>query len=252
MAEEITFKLFHKNEIRRLTLSPTFKTLKETAFQIFALDTNQKYQFQYEDDEEDLVTFSSDLELKEAIKASASKILRIFVKSEEEVKNENKEEQSDSESDESENENEDESENEDQNDNETEIDIQIPLGGFLNLFEKIFSGSDRSFERRNFCQQHHHQQHQHQQPQHLVHPATCDCCQERIIGNRYKCETCPDYDLCNNCFKINEEKAFHIHSFKLINSKEYYFEQRRQFCQQRCGRQQNETPKTEVKKRKHK
>jgi len=81
----------------------------------------------------------------------------------------------------------------------------------------------------------------------LVHPATCDCCQEQIVGNRHKCETCPDYDLCDTCLKINQDKPFHAHSFKLINSREYYWQQKRQFCQQRCGRQQTE-PQTEVKK----
>jgi len=118
----------------------------------------------------------------------------------------------------------------------------------LNFFEKIFADSNNTT--RNFFQQQQHHQHQHQHQQQsnspLVHPATCDCCKERIIGERRKCETCPDYDLCDTCFKINQEKPFHAHSFKLI-TKEYYFEKRRQFCQQRCGKQQTES-QTEVKK----
>ena len=35
-----------------------------------------------------------------------------------------------------------------------------------------------------------------------VHPGiTCDCCgTSPIVGNRYKCEVCPDFDLCTPCY----------------------------------------------------
>jgi len=41
-----------------------------------------------------------------------------------------------------------------------------------------------------------------------VHPGvTCDGCQGPVVGNRYKCVECPDYDLCQTCSdkKIHSE-----------------------------------------------
>eukprot|EP00750_Incisomonas_marina_P014862 INCI17911.2.p1 GENE.INCI17911.2~~INCI17911.2.p1 ORF type:complete len:1445 (-),score=206.00 INCI17911.2:235-4284(-) len=32
-------------------------------------------------------------------------------------------------------------------------------------------------------------------------PATCDECGSNIQGAQYRCKTCPDYDMCMNCFK---------------------------------------------------
>ena len=38
------------------------------------------------------------------------------------------------------------------------------------------------------------------------HPGViCDVCDDRIIGTRFKCLACPDYDLCGTC----EGKGFH-------------------------------------------
>ncbi|KAJ3845357.1 hypothetical protein F5878DRAFT_523856 [Lentinula raphanica] len=46
-------------------------------------------------------------------------------------------------------------------------------------------------------------------PQPVVHSATCDLCESRIYGDRYKCVTCPDWDCCVfNCVlnSITEEQ----------------------------------------------
>ncbi|KIY73564.1 hypothetical protein CYLTODRAFT_416943 [Cylindrobasidium torrendii FP15055 ss-10] len=40
----------------------------------------------------------------------------------------------------------------------------------------------------------------------LVHNATCDMCDSRIRGQRYKCTSCPDFDTCGACFAITPEQ----------------------------------------------
>eukprot|EP01117_Protostelium_nocturnum_P019911 TRINITY_DN874_c0_g1_i1.p1 TRINITY_DN874_c0_g1~~TRINITY_DN874_c0_g1_i1.p1 ORF type:complete len:416 (+),score=144.48 TRINITY_DN874_c0_g1_i1:156-1403(+) len=49
----------------------------------------------------------------------------------------------------------------------------------------------------------------------IVHHATCDSCQDRIVGLRFKCESCPDYDLCGLCFQ-NQEEIHPAHGFRII------------------------------------
>ena len=41
-----------------------------------------------------------------------------------------------------------------------------------------------------------------------VHPlVTCDGCDGKVVGSRFKCSVCPDYDLCSTC----ECKGLHAH-----------------------------------------
>lgn len=35
-----------------------------------------------------------------------------------------------------------------------------------------------------------------------THNASCDMCDSRIRGDRYKCTNCPDFDVCHSCFAI--------------------------------------------------
>ena len=49
-------------------------------------------------------------------------------------------------------------------------------------------------------------------PRNMVHPnVICDGCNGPVVGTRYKCSVCPDYDLCSVC----EGKGMHQEHSKL-------------------------------------
>ncbi|KAJ7246253.1 hypothetical protein B0H12DRAFT_761399 [Mycena haematopus] len=54
-----------------------------------------------------------------------------------------------------------------------------------------------------------------------VHYATCNLCDSRIRGDRYKCADCPDFDTCSNCFSITREQHPHHAFVKLSNASDY-------------------------------
>lgn len=46
---------------------------------------------------------------------------------------------------------------------------------------------------------------------------TCDGCKMTpLVGKRYKCECCPNFDFCEKCYK--QKKAKHGHSFKQVET----------------------------------
>jgi len=49
-----------------------------------------------------------------------------------------------------------------------------------------------------------------------VHNATCNLCDSRIEGERYKCVICPDFDVCSSCFSITQEQH-PTHGFVKVN-----------------------------------
>ena len=49
----------------------------------------------------------------------------------------------------------------------------------------------------------------------------CDGCDmSPIIGKRYKCNICPNFDFCENCYE--KEKENHKHAFTLVEKKNFY------------------------------
>jgi len=86
MAHKITVKLSYNDDLRRLSVdsaSFTFAQLKETIKRLFSSLDTEKIVVKYEDDEQDLVTISSDEELNEAFNVSHRKqppFLRLHLK----------------------------------------------------------------------------------------------------------------------------------------------------------------------------
>jgi len=61
----------------------------------------------------------------------------------------------------------------------------VPSGGVMKIFVKPKGQKTESGDSNNGS---------------TVHPGvTCDGCQGSIVGNRYKCMQCPDFDLCQGC-----------------------------------------------------
>jgi len=70
-------------------------------------------------------------------------------------------------------------------------------------------------EQPSGCGRRHHPHHRPHGPRTpFVHQAICDACNQTIIGLRYKCSNCPDYDLCEAC--IVGDTAAHDPTHKFI------------------------------------
>ncbi|XP_053319212.1 sequestosome-1 [Spea bombifrons] len=66
----------------------------------------------------------------------------------------------------------------------------------------------------------------------LVHPnVTCDGCDGPVVGNRYKCLVCPDYDLCSTC----EAKGIHKEHNMIMFSTPLAFPRNRWFRKMHHG-----------------
>ncbi|XP_039557356.1 sequestosome-1 isoform X2 [Passer montanus] len=56
------------------------------------------------------------------------------------------------------------------------------------------------------CKREHRSQCSQEPPRSMVHPnVICDACEGPVVGTRFKCSVCPDYDLCSTC----EGKGIH-------------------------------------------
>jgi hypothetical protein len=78
-----------------------------------------------------------------------------------------------------------------------------------------------------------------------IHPAKCDACDAQIIGMRYKCNECPDYDLCESCIvgkdNIHPGNDQEIFKFYLIVAIGHTFNEMARTCpwgrlRERCNR----------------
>jgi len=226
----VVIKLQFKEDIRRVTVDHwlNFSELRNLALTLFENALPSAYVFKYKDDEGDLITVSSDRELSEAFRLGKDQeIVRISIFPQQENKpNPNA--------------------NSNSNDKQASF-IEMLLGmvqgnpflrDLLNNLEIEVKSVPDAF--REFCKE------PSQVPQSdVVHGAMCDGCNVQIRGIRYKCKTCPDYDLCEKCFDI---KGVHVpaeHQFEKIlkptgrSGCPYY--QRRH-----CSRQPEDVPQSEV------
>ena len=55
------------------------------------------------------------------------------------------------------------------------------------------------------------------------HPATCDLCSSSIVGVRWKCLNCPDWDCCSSCAQ-SVQSTHPGHSFVKINKASDFFD----------------------------
>jgi len=200
----VKFKIYFKEIIRRTTLSTeeiSFVNLATSVQKIFNLDATKKYKLTWEDEEKDLVLFTSDTELKEAIQC-CNGTLKIVVKEE----------------------GEDLAKRDPQN-------LVNMLDVFKELISSISSQNVNISNNNNNNNNGDKKRKEHEDfnyPESRIGLATCDCCNEKIVGKRLKCEICQDYDLCEICSKINEDQPFHAHSFKIVNGSSF----RKRFCDQ--------------------
>lgn len=84
MASTLICKIAHGEEIRRFTDlkdNVTYTIVHDRAKELFAIAT--PFQFQYKDDEDDMITMSTDVEMAEAVQLAVSRepaVLRLFIK----------------------------------------------------------------------------------------------------------------------------------------------------------------------------
>eukprot|EP01121_Diplochlamys_sp_Union-15-3_P010640 TRINITY_DN3003_c0_g3_i4.p1 TRINITY_DN3003_c0_g3~~TRINITY_DN3003_c0_g3_i4.p1 ORF type:complete len:281 (-),score=51.64 TRINITY_DN3003_c0_g3_i4:23-808(-) len=151
----ILVKIKLGEEFRRISFKeqPTYQEFRSTLQQIFKEEALSEFVIKYKDEEEDLITVSSDIELSEAFAINRNQILRVFL---------------------------------------------IP-------------SSENNLCNRNT-------------PVHWG--VACDGCNKHpIVGPRFKCIHCPDYDLCAQC-ESNRIHGNVGHQFKKIERPIHHWHRR--------------------------
>ncbi|XP_031454159.1 sequestosome-1 isoform X2 [Phasianus colchicus] len=75
------------------------------------------------------------------------------------------------------------------------------------------------------CRREHRSQCSQEPPRDMVHPnVICDGCEGPVVGARFKCTVCPDYDLCSTCEGKGIHKEHNMVMFQspLLNPFEWY------------------------------
>jgi len=208
----VVIKFQYKQEIRRVTVDNfgfSFSQLQGLANNLFGNTLPKELSFKYKDDENDMITVSSEQELQEAIRlATNQQILRIYIEDAKPVPKSNS--------------------------NSKPDDFLGVLEKLLveNPFVKSFIDNfdidvksiptdfsmpfDVKIDVVNPESPRHCTRGVPLTPIRPVHNAICDACDSGIVGIRYKCNQCPDYDLCENCEVHKENVHLKDHSFEKI------------------------------------
>jgi len=192
-------KITYKEQMRRITVNDqnlTFAELTNSLGQIFE-KLPKNWVLKYVDDEGDEISVSSDKELQEGLrllKSLKTPTLRFTIASIK--KNKSKEEK----------------EHKDSNNNN---DVASALGESIEQISKQFpflevfleNGQGRRCPFKKDKEEGHCGRRNHR--------AVCDNCHERIPfpGSRFKCNACPDFDLCEKCYNLSSRPHDNAHTF---------------------------------------
>ncbi|KAL0974294.1 hypothetical protein UPYG_G00218420 [Umbra pygmaea] len=159
-------------EIRRFAVdqdvSTSFEYLNRKVVDVFSTLRNVSYQMFYKDEDGDMIAFSTDDELMMGLTCTKDDTFRLFIK-------EKKEHRRD-----------------------------FPAFAFPGGVPP-FAFPPGAPHMGPPPPHGHHGPHGHGPPPHgygppVVHPnVTCDECEGPVVGTRFKCTVCPDYDLCSSC-----------------------------------------------------
>ena len=83
------------------------------------------------------------------------------------------------------------------------------------------------------------------------HGIKCNKCQtEPIVGYRYKCSVCKDYNLCEKCEQKNSETEEHAHNFIKMRNEERKHEEKQEKKQEKQEKKQEKQEKKQEKQEK--
>jgi len=185
MQTSLTFKIHIGDELRRVTMVhfPNWQEFEESLTHLVGTRFSpETHQIRYKDEEGDVISVTSDRELLEAFFVLKNQIARFTV---EEVAAPTSSAKAPS----------------DPNTIELDLDLGSNLGETIqNLIQSFQGAYSRRFNPNNNC-------HRPAPGQTVHHGVTCDGCSTYpIVGNRYKCSVCPDYDLCESCHSQEKHK----------------------------------------------
>ncbi|XP_042304522.1 sequestosome-1 isoform X1 [Sceloporus undulatus] len=91
-------------------------------------------------------------------------------------------------------------------DEELKLALPCVKDGVFRIYVKEKKELKREHLHRQSCSQ--------ERPSSMVHPnVICDGCDGPVVGTRFKCTVCPDYDLCSTCEGKGTHKEHHMIMF---------------------------------------